>query len=301
MARRGGIGATFQRENKQGRYTKKLTRKTKEEIKRRKWVPDINIGSSSGSTSGRSSSAYNTGGGSRVGNPVKNKALEQKKAAAREILEQYKKKKKENARKIATERFNSTLGSRVGQKTERKKVEYKPRTYQDYDKSLTKREQGYKYNYRYSGQNNANQVGSGFQTALKAGTFSSRAKEKEKENVAKSIQRDYLKDKKSTKKAFIAGLTKSDSNVKTRTQKLFGRDVDLSKVTKRKAYKAGDTVQEVASYFIAPQEAVAGKIGSKVIKAGAKKILKDAAKATPQLQGGSNSGEYFLKARCANA
>lgn len=270
--RRGGIGATFQRENKQGRYTKKLTQKTKREIKNRKWWP-----SSSGGSSGRSSSAFNTGGGSRIGNPVKNKVLEQKKAAAREILEQYRK-KRENAQKVATERFNSTLGSRVGQKTERKKVEYKPRTYQDYDKSLTKREQGYKYNYRYSGQNNANQVGSGFQTALKAGTFQSRAKEKEKENVAKSIQRDYLKDKKSTKKAFIAGLTKSDSNVKTRTQKLFGRDVDLSKVTKRKAYKAGDTVQEVASYFIAPQEAVAGKIGSKVIKAGAKKILKDAAK-----------------------
>ena len=271
-----GMGPVKKRGSKKvnwSKYNRKLTKKTKEEIKNRKWLPER-----SGSSEGRSSSAMMTGGGSRIGEPVKNKALEQKKAAAREILEQYKKKKKENARKIATERFNSTLGSRVGQKTERKKVEYKPRTYQQEDKGLTKREQGYKYNYRYSGQNNANQVGSGFQTALKAGTFSSRAKEKEKENVAKSIQRDYLNDKKSTKKAFIAGLTKSDSNVKTRTQKLFGRDVDLSKVTKRKAYKAGDTVQEVASYFIAPQEAVAGKIGSKVIKAGAKKILKDAAK-----------------------
>ena len=185
MARRGGIGATFQRENKKGKYTQKLTKKTKQEIKKRTWWPKS---SGSSNRSNRSASAFNTGGGSRIGNPVRNKKLEEKKQAAKEALAAYQKKRKEASRKIAIDRFNSTLGGRAGQKTNRK--EYKPTRYlgKDSDKGLTKREQGYKYNYRYSGQNNANQVGRGFQTALKAGTFSSKATEKEKRNVAKNIE-----------------------------------------------------------------------------------------------------------------
>lgn len=254
MGKRRSLGATYQREKKKKKYTQKLTQKTKNEI--------ANRGKSSTPVRAPSKSVLNSGGGSRVGMKVENKSLDNVKKAVKSVI-------KHQAKAPSKARLNNSLGGRAGQKTERLKL----KSYTSGD-GLTKREQGLKFKYKQSGFNGL-QVGSKEgKKALESGIFSTKTTKKEKANVAKSIEKDYNRKAKSNTNAFIAGLTKSDVNVKTRAKAITGKDIDTSKVTKKGAYKAGDTVQEVASYFVAPTEAVAGKLGAKAVKATAKKLLK---------------------------
>lgn len=253
MARKS-IGATYQRERKKKRYTQKLTAETKERIKDKP-------------AKAPSKSVLNSGGGSRVGTTVKNESRDKVKSVIKKAITH-------EVKPVSQPHLNQSLGGRVGTKTERKPLQLKT-----YDSGLTKREQGLKYKYKQSGTNNQFQIrGKEFSNAVKAGTFTTKFSDKEKSNVAKNIQKEYEKNHKSNGRAFMAGLTGSDSNVKTRTKAITGKDIDLSKVTKKGAYKAGNVTQEVASYFIAPEEAVAGKIGSKLVEKSAAKILQKGAK-----------------------
>ena len=93
---------------------------------------------------------------------------------------------------------------------------------------------------------------------LASGFYSNKKSEaertKEKANVRKNIEKGYNKKAENSTASFLAGLTKSNKTIETASKALLDKKVDTSKVTKKGAYKAGDTVQELASYFIAPTE-----------------------------------------------
>lgn len=137
---------------------------------------------------------------------------------------------------------------------------------------LTAREQALKKRVQQATHVVGNRVGKDFAKDARSGIYNVKATKKEKANVAKSIEKDY--NKKSGKQKFVAGLTKSDANVRIATKAITGKNIKTNKVTKSKAYKAGDITQEMASYAIAPTGAVEKGLGKAAVKAGAKKLLK---------------------------
>lgn len=137
---------------------------------------------------------------------------------------------------------------------------------------LTAREQALKKRVQQATHVVGNRVGKDFAKDARSGIYNVKATDKEKANVAKSIEKDY--NKKSGKQKFVAGLTKSDTNVRIATKAITGKNIKTNKVTKSKAYKAGDITQEMASYAIAPTGAVEKGLGKAAVKAGAKKLLK---------------------------
>ena len=137
---------------------------------------------------------------------------------------------------------------------------------------LTAREQALKKRVQQATHVVGNRVGKDFAKDARSGIYNVKATKKEKANVAKSIEKDY--NKKSGKQKFVAGLTKSDTNVRIATKAITGKNIKTNKVTKSKAYKAGDITQEMASYAIAPTGAVEKGLGKAAVKVGAKKLLK---------------------------
>ena len=142
---------------------------------------------------------------------------------------------------------------------------------------LTAREQALKKRVQQATHVVGNRVGKDFAKDARSGIYNVKATKKEKANVARSIERDY--NRKSGKQKFVAGLTKSDANVRIATKAITGKKIKTSKVTKSKAYKAGDITQEMASYAIAPTGAVEKGLGKAAVKAAAKKALKKEGKA----------------------
>lgn len=142
---------------------------------------------------------------------------------------------------------------------------------------LTAREQALKRRVQQATHVVGNRVGKDFAKDARSGIYTTKATKKEKANVARSIERDY--NRKSGKQKFVAGLTKSDANVRIATKAITGKKIKTSKVTKSKAYKAGDITQEMASYAIAPTGAVEKGLGKAAVKAAAKKALKKEGKA----------------------
>lgn len=259
MAKRGGIGATYQRENKKKKYTRKLSKKTKDEIKSRSWS------FSSDKKANVSESRLNQSLGGRAGTKTENKDWDNAKKAIKSIAMSYYKKQREQSNADKMTQSPSKMSANL---------EFKSYSKPSTPSSLkTKEEKGLYEKYKQSGRNNQFQVGNTLK-AINSGVYSNKTSDKAKENVAKAIESEYNKKAKTSGDSFVAGLTKSDVNVKTRTKALTGKEIDLSKVTKKKGYKAGDVTQEVASYFIAPTEAASAKIGSAIIKSGAKKALK---------------------------
>jgi len=258
--RRGGLGATYRRENKKKRYTQKLTKKTKEEIKNR-----------GGNTKSRPRTSYSTPG-SRVGTTVHNESRDRVKAVIKSAL-------KSNNKPVSKTRLNQSLGGRAGTTTERHKL----KSYDSYkdNKGLSASESARKSEFKRATSYQGMRLGES-RKDLASGFYSNKKSEsertKEKANVRKNIEKGYNKKAENSTASFLAGLTKSDKTIETASKALLDKKVDTSKVKKTGAYKAGDTVQELASYAIAPTEAAAEKIGAKVVEHTASKILQNSVK-----------------------
>lgn len=258
MGKRQSMGAVFRRENKKKRYTQKLSKKTINEIKNR------------GKSESKPRTSFSTPG-SRVGTTVHNESRDRVKAVLKKALTSNK--------PVSKAHLNQSLGGRAGSETQRLKL----KSYDTYksNKGLSASESARKSEFKRATSYQGMRLGE-TRKDLASGFYSNKKSEtertKEKANVRKNIEKGYNKKAENSTASFLAGLTKSNKTIETASKALLDKKVDTSKVTKKGAYKAGDTVQELASYFIAPTEAAAGKIGAKMVERGASKVLQNSVK-----------------------
>ena len=258
MGKRQSMGAVFRRENKKKRYTQKLSKKTINEVKNR------------GKSNSKPRTSFPTAG-SRVGTTVHNESRDRVKAVLKKALTSNK--------PVSKAHLNQSLGGRAGSQTQRIKL----KSYDTYksNKGLSASESARKSEFKRATSYQGMRLGE-TRKDLASGFYSNKKSEaertKEKANVRKNIEKGYNKKAENSTASFLAGLTKSNKTIETASKALLDKKVDTSKVTKKGAYKAGDTVQELASYFIAPTEAAAGKIGAKMVERGASKVLQNSVK-----------------------
>ena len=202
------------------KYNQKTTKKTKQDIKNRSWTPKPSTPKVT-----TKSPVMQSGGGSRIGQKTENKSIESTKKAVKSVFKSLSKGKN---KKVSLNRLNNSLGGRAGQKTER--IKFTP--YKSETKGLTDREAGHKQRFQQSFRSGLQTGGRSFLSAEKSGAYANKMTDKEKKNVVKSIEKDYNKKAKDGRKAFIAGLTKSDVNVETATKALYGKRANTKKVRK---------------------------------------------------------------------
>ena len=274
------------------------------------------------SSSGSSGSTRSTGGGGsyREDNTPKHavgyiapksKVMDKAVKTAKKKAEQKKEKTVSSADVMKSQAERSKSISETKNASLINSIKTASKNREESDKGLTAREKALKHNVQKAVLNVGNRVGKDYAEDLKSGLYTSKATDKEKKNVAKSIEKDYNKKAKSKKAEAVAGFTKSDANIKVVTKGVTGEDIDVSKVTKSKAYKGGDVAQELASYAIAPTGAVEKGLAKAAVKALAKKTLKKegkkvtakamesaAKKATKELA--KQKGKNFARRRAAD-